>query len=239
MKLGFGFACVMCVTAACGGDSLGPGAGDDPGTGTSTLSIDGEVEAEPRIDNAQDSADFDTSFRIRITRAGQAVTTGEVTVESSAGVIALAFDPQADGGSWRGVQTGYFEVYRLDVLSGEDTVEGVRVDGPDIHWFDLPLPGATVDASLALVIDWDRDDEADSASIGTEETDDVGIVDSGTYSLAVGMLRSKDSEAQTERLDLRRSARVAPAGAVGGSELRVEIRNRIDLVVAPCPTCAN
>jgi hypothetical protein len=233
-------ASAFTILVGCGGDgAFGPGAGNDPGGGTGTLLVSGDVEAGPAFDNAQDELDFTTSFRIRVERGGAPVTTGTVTVESIAGAVDLVFDPSDEGGRWRGVQSGYYEVYRLDVASGEDAVEGVRVDGPDIHWFDAPLAGASVDASLPLDIEWDRGDEAESASLETEQIDRVGIADTGAYTLAVGSLRSKAAETETERIDLRRSARVVPAGGIGGSELSVQIENRIDVVVAPCPTCHN
>jgi hypothetical protein len=239
MKLA-SFASTFAFLVGCGGDGpFGPGAGNDPGGGTGTLLVDGDIEAEPAFDNARDGTDFTTQFRIRIARAGAAVTTGMVTVESIAGAVELVFDPSDDGGRWRGVQSGYHEVYRLDVASGEDAVDGVRVDGPDVHWFDTPLAGSTVDASLPLAIEWDRGDEAESASIETERIDRVGIADTGAYTLAAGGLRSKDAETETERIELRRSARVVPAGGTGGSEVSVQIDNRIDVVVAPCPTCEN
>lgn len=227
------------VLAGCGGGGLSPGVGDDPGTGTGTLLVDGDVSAVPAIDNAQDAADFTTEVSIRIGKAGVPVTTGEVTIDSFAGTFPLVFDPSQDGGRWRTTLTGYAQVYELNVTAGDDTVEGVRVDGPDVHWFDAPVAGATVDASLPLAVEWSRDRQAAGATIQTRERDAVGIVDSGDYMLAAGMLRSKATETEQETLELRRDARVAPAGAVGGSELRVRITNRIDVVVAPCPTCQN
>ena len=43
-----GFASTCVLATACTGD-LEPGTGNDPGTGTSTLFVNGEIDARPRI----------------------------------------------------------------------------------------------------------------------------------------------------------------------------------------------
>jgi hypothetical protein len=225
---------MFAVLAACGGDSSGfnPGVGDDPGTGTGTLSIEGNATAEPTIDNASDAASFTTEVSVRISRASGDVTDGVVELHSLTGTIALTFDPGEQ--RWRGVQNGYSEVYELDVTSGDDNVLGVRVDGPDIHTFTTPAKGATVDSTIPIDVKWDRDETADIARLQTREFD-VEIADAGTYSLAAGTLRSKPDEVEEEEIELTRSQRITPAGAMAGSSWRVSIRNRIALVVQPAP----
>lgn len=228
-------ACSLFATlAACGGgDPLEPGAGDDPGTGSSTLLIDADVHAGERLPNAREAADFDTELHVRVEKDGERVESGSVSVTSAGGTVELAFDAADDGGRWRGLQAGYFEVYELDVTSGDDFVAGVRVDGPALHYFTTPTAGATVDATAALDVSWAAAEVADTATIRTKEMDEVTIDDAGGYTLAVGSLKSKPDETEQEELRLRRAARITPAGAVAGSELRVEISNRIELVVAP------
>jgi hypothetical protein len=46
-------------------------------------------------------------------------------------------------------------------------------------------------------------------------------------------LKSKPEEVEEEELRLQRSDRVSPAGAQPGSELRVRVESRIELLVAP------
>src|SRR5262245_23094977 len=146
--------------AACGGSDLDPGAGNDPGTGTSTLFVSGDVTARPQLVNARDDGDFETEFRVRVTLNQQAVRTGTVTVTSASGSVPLTF--RADPERWEGTVVGYDEVYVLDVVAGEDLVEGVRVDGPDIHWFTAPTLGETLDSTLPLRVTWDCDQTADA-----------------------------------------------------------------------------
>jgi hypothetical protein len=219
-------------TLACGAGPLEPGVGDDPGSGSSTLRVNAEVTATGRIVNAREGTDFDTSIHVRIEKNGQLVTTGTVTMRSSGGDVPLIFDSGDEGGRWRGSQSGYFEVYELEVDAGDDDVSGVRVDGPALHYFTAPLPGATIDATMPLLVTWASDEEAQTATIKTKEIDELTITDSGSFTLPVGAIKSKPEETENEELRLRRSARITPAGAVVGSELRVVVSNRIEVLVA-------
>jgi hypothetical protein len=222
------------TAAACGGDAsgFGPGVGDDPGTGTNTLSIEGNATAEPSVSNATDPNSFTTEVEIRISLNGTDVTQGTVEVESVEGVFALAYDTSQN--RWRGVQNGYFEVYQLDITSGADNIEGVRIDGPDIHSFTAPMQGATVDSTLPLDVTWTRDEKADAARFSTREFD-VDIADTESYTLAATTLRSEQDKAEEEEIELVRSNLITPAGAAAGSSFRVSVRNHIDLVVQPNP----
>jgi hypothetical protein len=218
---------------ACSSSDLDPGSGDDPGSGTSTLTIDGSVSAQARLTNAHDAAEFDTEFSVRIQLAGQNVTTGSVTMTSASGTVVLAFNPDA-GGRWRGTAAGYDEVYVLDVDSGSDNVHDVRVDGPSIHTFSEPQAGATVDATMPLMVKWSAKG-ADAASVNSENLDRVSIDDSGSYSLAPGALKSERDKAKENSIEITRTNRVVPAGAASGSELGVSVENRISVVAAPNP----
>jgi hypothetical protein len=228
------FSCLLVFTIACGGGSVfDPGAGNDPGEGTSTLTVDGSMTARPRINNARDARDFETSLEVRVMLGSQAVTGGTVTVRSASGDVALIYRP--DENRWEGTAPGYDEVYILDVESGTDRVTDVRVDGPGIHFFTKPVAGATVDSTMPLQIEW-AGDEAASAWLDPEELDDVAIPDTGSYLLAGGALKADADEARVNRLELGRANRVTPAGAVGGSEMTVAVRNRIEVVVQPNPS---
>jgi hypothetical protein len=223
-------ALAACSLAACGGD-LDAGSGNDPGTGSQTLFVNGDVEATPTVTNASHAADFSTHFSVSVRKNDVAVTTGDVSITSNGGTVALAFDTAEN--RWLGQQAGYQEVYELAVTSGDDNVAGVRVDGPALHHFTAPLPGAAVDATMPLDVRWSRDESADIASFDTEEINALDIADTGSYTVPVGGLKSNSGEVTQERLRLDRSARVTPAGAVGDSSLRVQIRNEIEVLVQP------
>lgn len=220
---------------ACGGidSDFEPGAGNDAGTGTSTLAIDGDIEARPRLVNARTSADFDTELSVRVMLDLQPVTTGSVTVTSASGSVPLVY--RADNNHWEATAAGYDEVYVLDVVSGVHAVEGVRVDGPDIHFFSAPTAGATVDSTLPLEITWTSNDAATSASIDAEEIDRISIPDTGLYMLSGGALKADRDTARENQIELRRLDRVTPAGAIGGSEVSVSVENRIQVIAMPNP----
>jgi hypothetical protein len=222
---------VVLLVPACGG-----GVGrDDPGTGTGTLFVDADIEASPELPNAQHADDFTTRFEVRVTRSGQDVIDGTVTIASAAGEVALVYDPVDS--EWRGAQNGYHAGYELSIVSADDTIDGVVLNGPDFHRFTAPTAGATVDATLPLDVRWDRDDRADVADFETRETDRVTIEDSGRYTIPALVLRHAPDQLEEEALELRRWKRIAPAGAVAGSQLRVEVRNWTGVLVAACPTC--
>ena len=211
---------VLVLLVGCGGSDLDPGAGDDPGTGTSTLGVDGEISARPRVANGRVSADFDTHVSVRVTLADVPVTTGTVTITTAAGAVPLA---------------GYDEVYGLDIVSGADTVDGVRVDGPDIHVFTSPTAGATVDSTADLMVAWTADQHASSISIEAEQLNRLAIVDTGAYMLPALSLKAERDKPVENRIEITRSNRVAPAGAIAGSSVEVSVMNYIDVVAQPNP----
>jgi hypothetical protein len=232
MQTIFGSVALVFAIAACGGSNLDPGAGNDPGTGTGTLEIDGSVHASPRLTNARTAAEFDTDFSVRVALNNQTVTTGTVTVTSATGKVPLTY---RNDNRWAGSVPGYDEVYILDVESGPDKVTGVRVDGPDIHVFSTPTAGAVGDPASALMVKWDREDEADSAAMRAENIDSISIPDSGTYALGAGALKTDKDQARQNTVRLTRTNRVVPAGTAAGSTWSVSIENEIDVVTEAQP----
>lgn len=228
------FASLLLGFAACGGSDLDPGAGNDPGSGTNTLQVEGSVSTEARLSNARTAGDFDTEFRVRVHLNSIPVTTGRVSMTSNSGTIELAYVLD-NNGEWRGNAAGYDEVYVMDVESGDDNVLGVRVDGPDLHWFTEPLAGASVDSTMPLAIKWERGDEAPSASIRADKLDGVAIADTGSYMLSIGALAAEKDKPKENELRLTRTDRVTPAGAAGGSELAVSVRNTLVVIAQPNP----
>jgi hypothetical protein len=214
---------------------LDPGSGDSAGSGTGTLVVNGSAHASPSVASARLSTDFDTDFTVRITLNNAAITTGTVTMKSAHGTTTLTFQGD-NGGRWEGTASGYDEVYQLDVVSGPDTVAGVRVDGPDIHVITAPTPGASVDTTMPLTLTWDRGDVADATTLGGGDgIDGLTIDDTGQYSMAPNFLRAEKDQARTDTIRLTRLNRVVPAGAAAGSELNVSITNSVDVVALANP----
>jgi hypothetical protein len=230
MWTGLASTMLLWGVAACGGGELDPGAGNAAGDGNRTLTVDGIAHASPHQINARLSADFDTEFSVRVSLAGQTVTTASVAITSSTGKIALTL--RGDG-RWSGASPGYDQVYVLDAVSGGDTVERVRVDGPDIHVFSQPTEGETVDATEPLALAWSRDAPADATTLRAEDTDALTIADTGSYALAAGSLKTEQSQLRPNTLRLTCTNRIVPAGAAAGSSWTVAIDNAINVVARP------
>jgi hypothetical protein len=222
---------VMTVSVGCGSGGV-PG-GDNLGEGTQTLRVVGTVDAENLIANASSENDFRTEFVVWVSRADVDVADALVMLESDGGEVELTWN--VDDERYEGSQVGYYRSYILDVSAGDDFVYDVRVEGPDIHTIDAPLAGATVPGNVDLVVDWSRDDQAEVAEVETREMDWIGTVDSGTYAVPAGMLRTEEDKTEEERVRVRRRNQLSPTGGAGGSSFAVQVENEIEFLVAPTP----
>jgi hypothetical protein len=232
------FALLSLSFAACSSSPLDPGAGDSLGSGTQTLVVTGSASAHPRITNAHQPSDFDTDFQIRISLNNQAVTTGTVTITSLAlkGLNLTWVQNGGQFGRWEGTANGYDELYQLDIISGADKVEGVRVDGPDIHTFTAPTAGASMDSTMANTVTWARAGIADIAEIQPgDNVNSLAIEDTGTYSIPPGTLKADRQQAKQNTIILQRTNRVTPTGGAAGSEFSVRVTNEIDVLALPNP----
>lgn len=231
----FGLVFAVASIAACGGDPLDPGAGDDPGSGTSTLYVEGRISGESRASNAQAETDFTTEFSIRIGLNNNPVTTGTVTVKTRFATTSLTYQTDNNNlGRWVGTAANYDEVYRLDIISGANEVRGVVIDGPDLHTIKKPTAGASLDSTIANPIEWDRGETADVANFQADNID-LTIPDTGNYSMPPGALKAEKDQVKQNTLELRRANNVVPAGAVPGSTVTVSVRQAIDVIALPNP----
>ena len=178
---------LLTATAACGGGALD--SGSQPGTGTSTLLINADVIATPLVANASKATDFNTEFTVDLSKGGQPVAADSVTIVSNTGTTTLVADGPL-GRRWRGAQAGYQQLYQLPIEAGTDNIRDVQVDGPALHYFTAPLLGATVDATMPLVVTWKRSEPATIITLDTKLLDSVAISDTGTYTIPVGGLKS-------------------------------------------------
>jgi hypothetical protein len=232
------FLTSLVFLSACTSSPLDPGAGDNQGTGTSTLAVTGSATASPHVANARVASDFVTAFSVRVELANATLTTGTVTMTSSTGATPLAFTATGnDAGHWVGVATGYDEVYQLDVVSGADKVEGVIVDGPDIQVITSPTAGATIDPTMPFMATWDRAATADVARIQAGDVDGIDVPDAGTYAVSAGTLHADKDRARTNTFRLTRTNQVTPKGALPESRMSVSVETEVDVVAAPCPSC--
>lgn len=218
---------ISSLLAACGGSS-----GDDYGSGSGTLEVRVDVEADNVSDNASEADFFDTDFSIRVERNGVPVPDAQVVVSSSGGPVVLTFAVDRYVGS----QSGYFRTYSVDVDAGDDYLRGVQVRGPDIHHFTQPTGNESVDVSQGLRVEWDRSEVADSARIELSNTD-VPVEDTGRFDVPLSGIDCDTSSVSEEEVRLWRERRIVPNGAVGSSSFSVTLRNEHLFLVLPNPGC--
>ena len=224
---------VRLVLGACGDATapLAPGAGDRDGSGTGTLDVEANVEVSSSKINAAANSDVTAALTVRVRRGSEPVSTGTVTITTATGKIPLTYSE----GRWRGDAPIYDEVYALDIASGADRVDAVRIEGPDVHVFTEPSPGQTVLLSMPVPLRWRRTRPADSAAVRSDSSDWIDIPDTGAFELPPSTIRPDTTRPVTHTLRLSRTRRVTPAGATEGSTWGVTIENRITVRTAPTP----
>lgn len=223
MRAWLGF--LVLLFAACGEETPS----DDPGTGTNTLLVRATAIASPNLIDARMATDFQTVFTVRLTLATQSVSTGTVAITSETGKIPLTYRD----GVWRGSAPSYDETYTLDVQSGDNRVEGVRLDGPDIQIITAPLQGATIDADVGVTVEWQRERPADHTQLIVDPDYPVKIPDTGHYEVGPYILRADNRQSRQNTIHLIRTNTVAPAGGVSGSQFDVQIQNEVDVEAMP------
>jgi hypothetical protein len=145
-------------------------------------------------------------------------------------VFPLAFVQEEGIGYWTGSAPGYDEVYVLDVVTEGGTLEGARIDGPDIHVFSQPEEGASVDSAVALRVVWERDAKADSATLEIDSTGRQSLIDTGETSIPPEVLAVIDVQGLHHTLRLGRTNSVS----LGGTALwSATVVNAIDVITPP------
>jgi hypothetical protein len=213
--------------------------GTDPGTGTGTILVTGTAHADSQTVNAATSTSFVTQFDFDLQINYAPVTTGTVTLTSQTGVATLTFQQNGGGnnGTWQGMSANYDPVYELNVTAGPDNIKGVYVQGPDIHLFQTPTAGASLDSTMTITTTWKRSTTAEEARFGVGDVQGLVIPDSQTYAIPAGTLHANRGQATPNTMRLTRSNSVVPKGALAGSMVSVEITQTLDVVALPCTGC--
>lgn len=216
-------AMMVASFTACGG-------GDDAGEGSNTLFIEAKIEANERVSNASSPNEFDTRIEVHVRKGGSAVSGALVVVSSDRGEIQLT---EGNSGEYHGSQSGYARGFTLDVESGDDFLRGVHLTGPANHVFIEPTQGGSHPANTDMLVRWSPAD-ADRAEIEAGNMNRITIADTGSYTVAGNHLEADSGDVEEERIELRRSNVTLPAGTTTGSEVRITVRNRLDVqIVGP------
>lgn len=205
-------ALLVLALAGCS-DSLQPGVGDDPGSGTGTLRIMAIVGGSSNGESES------ASFLVYVYRDSVPVTDCRVTITSRSGSHVLGSDIRFPG-KWSMIAEGYDQVYVLDVEAGADKVHDVRVDGPIIGVFTAPAESTTIDPAAPLEIQWEPSVVDSTSLVINPQGGAFGpIDDSGSYTIPANTLVS--NPAGSHAIGLIRANTVTPEGAAADSMMMV------------------
>lgn len=211
------------LTAACG-DGTGPAVErNKPGTGTNTLQVVADIEAQDV------PGGFVTVFDVALRNAtGNPVSGATVTVKNNTlGTVNLLETGTGTGDYTATVNSFPSGDFSLDVIRATDKVEGVVVGGLAAHRITAPAKNATVPANQQLTVTWDRPTEAAGADLETRNYGASGLPDTGSHIIPA----NQNPTRADQRIRVWRYNQVAMAGGLAGSRLKLEVRNTIEPVV--------
>lgn len=216
------------VAAACG-TSTGPAPSHDtPGTGSSTLRVVAEINANDDPANGSLSTDYFVTVR---DGAGFAVPGATVTITNrsfSGGKITLP-ETATGSGNYQLISNGFPSGdFQLDIVHGADNVRGVIVGGPRPHNITTPVKNATVAADQPVLVRWTVPARAKSARIHTLNFGPVTIPDSGAYQIPGGVANPARPD---QRIQVFRFNEMEIAGGLPNSLLRVTVRKTVEPVI--------
>lgn len=214
------------LTFAGCGDGTGPATSrNNPGTGSSTLRVTAEIDAN---DDPAVIGGFSTEFGVSLRDgAGSPVSSATVTIKnSSLGTLTL---PETGAGSGDYLLTGSTFPsgdFQLDVVRGTDNVRGVIVGGPGVHSITTPAQNDTVTQLQPLTVRWTVPSRAKAAEIETRDFGPATLPDTGAY-----VIPGPNNPARPDqRIRVFRFNEVDVAGGLLGSRLRVTVRKTVEPV---------
>ncbi len=214
---------------------IGCGGTDDPGTGTQTLKVVAGIEAREQIPNASSANDFDVTIEVWVTKDGLPVNDALVVVTLDGDDEISLEEGELLKGRYTKSLVGYPVSVELDVEAGDDNVKDAMVLCPDIHVFTNPTSGQVIPAGQDLQVKWEREERADAAELESKKEGKLEIEDSGSYTLDATYFPGKPDKQEDDHITLWRTRRVGLEGGVGGSELSVTVRNRVEFLIDTTP----
>ncbi len=211
------------VLGACS-SSTGPASSrNNPGTGTSTLKVTADIDAN---DDPTIIGGFSTDYAVSVRDGlGNKVSGATVTIaNASLGTITL---PETAPGSGDYLLTGNTFPsgdFALNVVKGTDNVKGVILGGPGVHNITTPIANATVGAGQALTVRWSVPSQAKSAEVETKDFGPVTLPDTGAYVIS----GANNPANASQRVRVFRFNEVDIAGGLPGSRLRVQVRKTVE-----------
>ncbi len=216
----------LAAVAACG-SSTGPAASrNNPGTGTLTLNVTADVDANDAPGTPSGfAADFTVSVR---NAAGSAVSGATVTITNATlGTITLVETPAGSGDYFNTRNSFPSGDFQLSVVKGADNVQGVVLGGPGVHTITAPVANSTVPKLVPLTVRWSVPSQALSAQVETRDLNPVTVPDTGAY-----VIPGPSNPARADqRIRVFRFNEVNMNGGLPGSRLRVTVRNTVEPII--------
>ncbi len=211
------------VLGACS-SSTGPATSrNNPGTGTSTLRVTADIDAN---DDPTIIGGFSTDYTVSVRDGlGNKVSGATVTIANpSLGTITL---PETAPGSGDYSLTGNTFPsgdFELNVVKGTDNVKDVVLGGPGVHNITTPVANSTVTAGQPLTVRWTVPSQAKSAEVETKDFGPVTLPDTGAYVIS----GANNPANASQRVRVFRFNDVDIAGGLPGSRLRVQVRKTVE-----------
>ena len=217
--------CVMTAAAviACGESTAPVIERNDPGTGTLTLKVTADIDANDVVGG------FITDFDVTVEDgAGDPVSGATVTIKNSdLGTITL-LETAVGSGDYTATRNSFPDGdFELDVIRDTDRVEGVILGGPGVHTITSPAANDTVVALQAVTVTWTTPRQARSAELETRAYGSPVLPGTGA-----AVIPGAQNEARPDqRIRVFRFNQVEIAGGLPGSRLKVEVRQSIEPVI--------
>ena len=196
---------------------------NDPGTGTLTLKVNADIDANDAVGG------FITDFSVDVEDAGgNPISLATVTIKNPAlGEITL-LETAAGSGEYTAVRNSFPNGdFELNVVRGTDNVQGVILGGPGVHTITAPLANASVTKLQSLIVTWNSPSQAKSAELETRNYGPVVVPDTGA-----AMVPALENEPrQDQRIRIYRFNEVGINGGLPGSRLKVEVRQTVEPVI--------
>ena len=187
------------------------------GTGTSTLLVTGDVVAAMSTANPPAPQ---TTFTVTVKDGTNANVSGAtVTVSNSSlqgGSVSLTETPANSGRYTATVAAFPSDDFRLSVVNGSDSVQGVVVGGPGMQTVNAPAASATVTHGTDLAVSWTTPAVAKQVTVQTKDFAAVSGPDDGALTIPAAQNPIRASQLLT----ITRKNEVEVAGGLSGSILR-------------------
>lgn len=207
------------LIGSCSKKSTNPVPTNSPGTGSSSLFVQAEVNG------ADEAGVFNTDFFVLV-RDSLNVPVNNAQVTFSHSQLGTLNIPQdiANPGEYTTTISGYsFGYYTLNVVRGSDNISNARIFAPDIHQILDPTTADTVRQDSSFTTSWRRTYVSSLTEVETRDFGPTNTVDDGNFVIPPSFQPRTD-----QRVRIKRQNSVNLAGGIPGSSLEGSIRNTVE-----------